>query len=563
MDPRVLDKRLRSVLSHRLGLPLLYALHDGDPATLKYLGRKRVLFTPNNERRLNGILAKAMIEWKTGRIPKEPQLTRLLVEIIIEQLNSFNALNELKVVGVEESKRETNIIFREAKSKKDVLVSTPFTVIEFGLGGIDSWWKKLDQCIKYVDRMGENSQQWLPCVRFERPLLLAVMTYDAASNERNKKCKFRIGVFLCCPRKGVDNENDDGHKMLLLWHAKSNTLEDASKMFGRLLRVTADFRSWRDNSKDEQSNDGYEYFSSSSCCKIRNNRDNSSMAKCGGIVGNVEKNPVVKLITGKDTGITNLDDTDPNVEDMVPNGKDMDPNKNLWNKSNGKLEVVPGTEFDVSRTIITRSNRRHDMLLLIIAVRYRPGSHIAKKPKDFVPIINQLQELHDKGFVHGDIRAFNTVFGEKENEGSWLIDFDFGGKIGDSSTKYPTGFRARLDDGYRMGEGGNPILTWHDWFALGQLIFYVHKICRPKEVTDEINVGLLLFKLDECSEQWEELDNDPTFKMIEQLKEFLCDLDRRGWTVRPTGQFEGILHSISVLRNKLRGFNNMDRAIHT
>eukprot|EP00980_Cylindrotheca_fusiformis_P029380 scaffold23460_cov113-Cylindrotheca_fusiformis.AAC.2 len=273
MNQRVLDERHRSVLSHRLGLPLLYALHDGDPAALQYLGRKRELLTPRKERLLNGILSRAIVEWKTGRIQEEPKLTRILVEKIIEQLTSFNALNELKVEKVEKSDGHINIIFREVESKKDVIDSTPFTVIEFGLGGIDCWWKKLNECVNYVDRMHANSQQRLPpCARFDKPLLLAVVTYDHGGSNENPNGKFRIGVFLC------DNENDDGYRMALLWHAESNTLQDASNMFGRLLRVTADFHSWRGNLEDEQPDDGYECFSSN-CCRIRKNgnRDHSTV----------------------------------------------------------------------------------------------------------------------------------------------------------------------------------------------------------------------------------------------------------------------------------------------
>eukprot|EP00980_Cylindrotheca_fusiformis_P025875 scaffold14775_cov62-Cylindrotheca_fusiformis.AAC.1 len=175
------------------------------------------------------------------------------------------------------------------------------------------------------------------------------------------------------------------------------------------------------------------------------------------------------------------------------------------------------------------------LLMMIIAVPYRPGSHIARKPKDFVPIINQLQELHVKGFVHGDIRAFNTVFGEKEHEGSWLIDFDIGGKIG-GSTMYPTGYSIFRPDGVSKGIDGHEILTWHDWFALGHLMFTVHSIDLPEKVTDETKVGLLL-KLSRLSRQWKKLHTNPTPEMITQLKEFLSDLDEKGWTVSPDGHF--------------------------
>jgi len=92
------------------------------------------------------------------------------------------------------------------------------------------------------------------------------------------------------------------------------------------------------------------------------------------------------------------------------------------------------------------SNKSQGRGLLIIATPYRDGGHVAKSAKVFLPVIAQLELLHKKRFVHGDIRAFNTVFGEQDNEG-WLIDFDFGGQIG--ATCYPDGYRRNLDDGVR------------------------------------------------------------------------------------------------------------------
>ena len=66
--------------------------------------------------------------------------------------------------------------------------------------------------------------------------------------------------------------------------------------------------------------------------------------------------------------------------------------------------------------------------LLVIATPYRDGEHVARKLTSFVPVISQLEALHSKGFVHGDIRGFNVVFGTREDkEEGWLIDFDFGG----------------------------------------------------------------------------------------------------------------------------------------
>ena len=50
--------------------------------------------------------------------------------------------------------------------------------------------------------------------------------------------------------------------------------------------------------------------------------------------------------------------------------------------------------------------------LLIISTPFREGYHFAQRPTDFIPIIEHLEHLHNEGFVHGDIRAFNMVMGE-------------------------------------------------------------------------------------------------------------------------------------------------------
>eukprot|EP00980_Cylindrotheca_fusiformis_P015553 scaffold4438_cov91-Cylindrotheca_fusiformis.AAC.1 len=126
---------------------------------------------------------------------------------------------------------------------------------------------------------------------------------------------------------------------------------------------------------------------------------------------------------------------------------------------------------------------------------------------------------------------------------SHRLDFDIGGKIG-GSTMYPTGYSIFRPDGVSTGIDRQEILTWHDWFALGQLIFHVHRIEEPEEVTDEITDASLL-KLSRLSYQWEELDNDPPPEMIEQLKEFLCDLDERGWTAKPKGQFKRVTEKMN------------------
>jgi hypothetical protein len=163
----------------------------------------------------------------------------------------------------------------------------------------------------------------------------------------------------------------------------------------------------------------------------------------------------------------------------------------------------------------------------IIATPYRPGQHFATSPKAFVPIIDQLQSLHENGFVHGDIRAFNTVFGKESNEQGCLIDFDFGGRKGERC--YPKGYRGALEDGSRVGRDGEKILVWHDWYALGQLIFTIHRLKPPSGDGD----GLLSYDSYEIIRFWSDLERAPTQEEIQELKTFLSLLEGKRWRVEP------------------------------
>jgi serine/threonine protein kinase len=116
----------------------------------------------------------------------------------------------------------------------------------------------------------------------------------------------------------------------------------------------------------------------------------------------------------------------------------------LWDNS-GKLQLIE-TAFRESR---------------------QPKVHMAQRPSDFIPVINHLQHLHEQGFVHGDIQAFNMVF---DGEDGRLIDFDMSGVAGE--TRYPPGYKNELPDAiHRCGVGLHLIEKQHDWYALGSVFF--------------------------------------------------------------------------------------------
>ena len=140
--------------------------------------------------------------------------------------------------------------------------------------------------------------------------------------------------------------------------------------------------------------------------------------------------------------------------------------------------------------------------LLVICTPYHKGVHYAKHPCHFIPIINHLAQLHEQGFVHGDIRAYNMVLqydslsSEIEqraigtssgNAKGWLIDFDYGGKNG--GVEYPKGYQDLLKDGKRPGEAGNMITIMDDWKSLINLLFHAYYFEDKKGVslTEETN----------------------------------------------------------------------------
>ena len=170
--------------------------------------------------------------------------------------------------------------------------------------------------------------------------------------------------------------------------------------------------------------------------------------------------------------------------------------------------------------------------LQIIAFPYKSGTHHASRPTDFIPVIDQLKKLHDCGYVHGDIRGFNVLFGE--NGG--LIDFDFGG-IPLKKT-YPMGYRRKLDDGWRLGTGDagqtdNQLQCYHDWYALGKLMFTYHDWDElPNPASDAERQ-----RYSEASSKWNRLKpTAATEADIDKLKRDLECFDQH-WTVCPETTF--------------------------
>jgi hypothetical protein len=174
-------------------------------------------------------------------------------------------------------------------------------------------------------------------------------------------------------------------------------------------------------------------------------------------------------------------------------------------------------------------------MLQIIAVCYKPGVHQASRPTDFLQVIEQLEMMHGAGYVHGDIRGFNVVYGEHGG----LIDFDFSGK--EIERKYPAGYHRFLDDGYRIGTGeveseDNTLTFYHDWYALGHLMFFLHKWKSPPTIGRREK-----HKFHDAKDLWTSLESNPSPAEIRELKYILRDVGLRKWLFRPNKQFQELL----------------------
>jgi len=84
--------------------------------------------------------------------------------------------------------------------------------------------------------------------------------------------------------------------------------------------------------------------------------------------------------------------------------------------------------------------------------------------EDFEPILAALDTLHNKGFVHSDVRAANLLF--PENGVAKLIDFDLTEL---ENTPYPLGYNA-IHERHTSAKENMPRLKLHDRFSIAFII---------------------------------------------------------------------------------------------
>jgi hypothetical protein len=197
----------------------------------------------------------------------------------------------------------------------------------------------------------------------------------------------------------------------------------------------------------------------------------------------------------------------------------------------GAMEITMRDHRPRVTDVIDRMNWMWTMQgeLVVISIPFVKGNHFASTIEDFIPVVRALKRMHEEGYVHGDIRCFNIVFGKG------LIDFDFGGRI--ESIKYPPGYQDCLGDGRRLGRAGQNIVKWHDWHALIDVIFRLHDLQYPEHESIE-RIRRERFLRNARPDDVENLATD--------LESFLLDV-KDTWTVMPETVFQLVLEEHGLL----------------
>ena len=267
----VLHDRLHSLLSHRLALPLYYALNETDGRETKPLYRASVDITIPNEGGdggggdgLGNILEQSVTEWVRDckDSPRtEKQLTKIMRQKIRDhevcKSKHFHLPEKETLLKTQESAQDkpgtgySEFLFSDSTDEGGP--STPLALLEVGRNN-QEWWTKLDQAWYYLDIILSNDTSKAPLLNFNDAVLCSALTIEGEDNGPTFQSK--LGVFLCWPSNGKRCQ------IALLWNVRSSGLNEASQAFGRFLRVVCSFANWR---KNNDANADYEYLSSSVC----------------------------------------------------------------------------------------------------------------------------------------------------------------------------------------------------------------------------------------------------------------------------------------------------------
>jgi hypothetical protein len=102
--------------------------------------------------------------------------------------------------------------------------------------------------------------------------------------------------------------------------------------------------------------------------------------------------------------------------------------------------------------------------------KFLEGSMFPKSAHQFGVLCKQISKLHERSYVHGDIRFANFVFGEDKDD-VHIIDFDYAGCH--NVKKYPPGYNWDLMERKECPWKGKALLIEHDRFSLRECFKHI------------------------------------------------------------------------------------------
>jgi len=138
--------------------------------------------------------------------------------------------------------------------------------------------------------------------------------------------------------------------------------------------------------------------------------------------------------------------------------------------------------------------------LVLISYDYVKGDHTPSKVHQLLSVLLTVLNMHDAGYVHGDIRMYNVVFPEASDKlkldasysvtqaSAVLIDYDLADKVdGTASSTYPARFNCEIHDGGRHPDAkpNQPKEKVHDVYSVWRLF-----CCCTVTEPDPQNIGL-------------------------------------------------------------------------
>ncbi len=126
--------------------------------------------------------------------------------------------------------------------------------------------------------------------------------------------------------------------------------------------------------------------------------------------------------------------------------------------------------------------------------KFRMGDHEPKNPKQLICAFKQLKMIHDRQYVHGDVRVVNVIFSGCGKE-AWLIDFDFAGKV---DMPYPVEYGTEFMERHCDAKPMMPRKKIHDIFAMNCILQDnfpdMPNVCEIYE-QNEFNIDLVISAL--------------------------------------------------------------------